>query len=66
MINLIGKERFDMKYSSELIHTLILTDNEYLALHNAIKFYLSDEIQKVGNTWIVEGLQNILKETESN
>jgi len=55
-----------MKYSSELIHTLILTDNEYLALHNAIKFYLSDEIQKVGNTWIVEGLQNILKETESN
>jgi len=37
-----------MKYSSELMHTLILTDNEYLALHNAIKFYLSDEIQKVG------------------
>jgi len=55
-----------MKYSSELMHTLILTDNEYLALHNAIKFYLSDEIQKVGNTWIVEELQSILKTTGDN
>ena len=29
-----------MKYSSELIHTLILTDNEYLALHEAIRLYI--------------------------
>jgi len=48
------------------MHTLILTDNEYLALHNAIKFYLSDEIQKVRNTWIVEELQSILKTTGDN
>jgi len=55
-----------MKYSSELIHTLILTDNEYLALYEAIRLYIKENETVIVNDWIIKELQNIIKETGDN
>lgn len=55
-----------MKYSSDLIHTLILSDDEYLALHEAIKFYIDEKEAIIVNDWVVKELQSIIKETGDN